>query len=260
MDHSVFFGWKEVESIYQSLKTNNLGIGLYMVSISIALIIIVSKGAKNFSNIRDSSTGIIDMKSFMDTIMPYIYGLMIVIAIPVIISTVEAGLSYIENITMSNIGFKHPKSIAEALEKELEEKMINGGIDIVLNPQNAIAHAFDMFGILTLKPLLAMLDQYLFAGALTIRYLYLLGLELVAPIAVVGLIAKETENWFYTWAKNMLACYLMIPIFLIALAFAEGLKQFLITEHGITSMALILVCFLKFSLFKFSATLVFKLI
>ncbi|MEN5058904.1 hypothetical protein [Sphingobacterium kitahiroshimense] len=258
MNQSIFYGWKEVEAVYQSLKVNTLGISLYVVSISIAVIIMVAKGSKQFPKMMDESTGTIDMKSFLKTITPYIYGLMIVSAIPVIISTMEKGLSFIEQGIMSSLGAKAPKSIADALEKELIEKMGNGGILGIV--QMDIAQMADIIGILVFKPLFAMLDQYLFAGALSIRYLYLLGLELVAPIAVVGLISEETQSWFFTWAKNMLACYLMIPMFLIALTFAEGLKQFLITESGITTFALFLVCFLKFSLFKFSATLVFKLI
>lgn len=258
MDQSIFYGWSEVETVYQSIKSDSWGISFYLVAISVALIIMVSKGASSFPKMIDEQTGTIDMKSFLTTIYPYIIGLIVVMAIPVIISTIEKALSYIEQATMTNIGADRPMKVADALSKELVEKMANGGVLAIIRMD--IAQILDIIGILVAKPFLAMLDQYLFAGALSIRYLYLMALELVAPIAVVGLISKETESWFFTWCKNMLACYLMIPMFLISLALAEGLKQFLITEGGVTSIALILVCFLKLGLFKFSASLVFKLI
>lgn len=258
MEHSIFFGWSEAEQVYQSIKTNNIGISLYLVAISIALIIMVAKGSVSFNKMIDEETGTIDMKGFLATITPYIIGLIIVLAIPVIISTIEKALSYIETSTMSSLGKNKPDKIADALSKELIEKMSNGGVLGLMTLD--VAQIIDLVSILLFKPLFAMLDQYMFAVAVAIRYLYLLGLELVAPIAVVGLISEKTQSWFFAWCKNMLACYLMIPMFLIAMTMAEGLKTYLITDGGITIFALFLVCVIKFALLKFSANLVFKLI
>ena len=258
MDTSIFYGWSEIEAVYQSIKTNNMGIALYMVAISIALVVMISKGGASFPKMIDSETGSIDFKAFLTTLYPYLIGLIVVSALPVIISTIEKARSFIEQSTMSSLGHTRPKKIADALEEELIEKMANGGILGIINMD--ITHMLDMVGILVFKPLFAMIDQYMFAGAIAIRYMYLLGLELVAPIAVVGLISEKTESWFFTWCKNMLACYMMIPMFLIALNMAEGLKTYLITDGGITTFALFVVCMLKFALLKFSANLVFKLI
>lgn len=256
MDKSVFFGWREIEAVYQSIKTDSLGIAVYSVAISIALIVMIIRGSKTFPELLDKETGSFDMKALFMSIYPYLVGLVIVTAMPVIISTIEKALSYIEQATMASLGTKQAASVSDALAKELIEKMGNGGFSLAMD----FSQMLDMVGILFFKPLFAFLDQWMFAGALAIRYLYLIALELVAPIAVVALMSKGTEAWFYTWAKNMLACYLMIPMFLLGIAIAEGLKYALITDSGITTPALFFVVCLKLSLLAAGRSLVFKLI
>lgn len=48
------------------------------------------------------------------------------------------------------------------------------------------------------------------------RYMWLLLLELVAPIAIVLVIHEGTRSYFYSWVKNMILCYMLIPMFLLA--------------------------------------------
>lgn len=48
------------------------------------------------------------------------------------------------------------------------------------------------------------------------RYMWLLLLDLAAPIAIVLIIHEGTRSYFYSWLRNMILCYLLIPMFLLA--------------------------------------------
>lgn len=56
---------------------------------------------------------------------------------------------------------------------------------------------------------------------ITQRYMWLLMLELVAPIAIILVIHENTRTYFYAWLKNMIICYLLIPMFLLADLFSN---------------------------------------
>lgn len=58
------------------------------------------------------------------------------------------------------------------------------------------------------------------------RYMWMLLLELIAPIAIVLMINENTRSYFYTWLKNMLICYMLIPMFLLADKFANEVASF----------------------------------
>lgn len=58
------------------------------------------------------------------------------------------------------------------------------------------------------------------------RYMWLLLLELIAPVAIVLVIHENTRSYFYTWLKNMLICYLLIPMFLLADKFSNEVASF----------------------------------
>lgn len=56
--------------------------------------------------------------------------------------------------------------------------------------------------------------------------MWLLLLELIAPVAIVLMIHENTRSYFYTWLKNMIICYLMIPMFLLADKFSNEVAGF----------------------------------
>jgi type IV secretory pathway VirB6-like protein len=58
------------------------------------------------------------------------------------------------------------------------------------------------------------------------RYMWLLMLELVAPIAIVLCIHETTRSYFFTWVKNMIICYMLIPMFLLADSFSNEVAGF----------------------------------
>lgn len=63
--------------------------------------------------------------------------------------------------------------------------------------------------------------KYTYTFFIVGRYMWLLMLELIAPIAIVLVIHDSTRSYFYTWVKNMIICYLLIPMFLLADKFSN---------------------------------------
>lgn len=65
------------------------------------------------------------------------------------------------------------------------------------------------------------LFKYTYTFFILGRYMWLLLLELIAPIAIILIIHENTRSYFYTWLKNMIICYLLIPMFLLADCFSN---------------------------------------
>lgn len=65
--------------------------------------------------------------------------------------------------------------------------------------------------------------KYVYFIFCAIRYLWLAMLQVLAPLAIVLSIDKETRSYFYSWLKNMIICYLLVPFYLMANVFSEAI-------------------------------------
>ena len=63
--------------------------------------------------------------------------------------------------------------------------------------------------------------DYIMLLFLCTRYLILLLLEIISPIAIACLYNKDTRSSFYTWVKQMLGCYMLYPGFILASVFSD---------------------------------------
>ena len=53
------------------------------------------------------------------------------------------------------------------------------------------------------------------------RYLILILLEVISPLAIACLYNSDTRSSFYTWARQMVGCYMLYPGFVIASVFSD---------------------------------------
>ena len=53
------------------------------------------------------------------------------------------------------------------------------------------------------------------------RYIYLLLLELVGPVAIICMLHPQTRGYFLTWTKNLFICHLLLPAFYLANYFSD---------------------------------------
>ena len=99
------------------------------------------------------------------------------------------------------------------------------------------------------------LFKYTYTFFILGRYMYLMMLELVAPIAIVLIIHDSTRSYFYSWLKNMIICYLLIPLFLLADKFSNEVALALVSGQeavgSVSVVVLVLVAvWIKFKLFS----------
>ena len=57
------------------------------------------------------------------------------------------------------------------------------------------------------------------------RYIWLLLLEIVSPVAVVCILHDATRSYFYTWVKNLFCCHLLLPAYGLTNLFSNELAK-----------------------------------
>lgn len=259
MDKSLgyFMSYGEIENAYRSLKFSTFPVTLYAMSFGIVTVWMVVNIVKNLDTIRDAKTNRVDMRALFSLCTPYIIGSTFAVAVPAIISLLEYGFAQIGEELMSQV----PISKADTIEKALREEMVQkasedssflSGFDIV--------ESLELILITIVKPTMFLIEQWLFGIATAGRFLYLMLLEVVAPLAVCSAISKNTESYFYTWCKHMLACYLLLPAFALAVAFADAMRIPLMNGGTVSVFALLGVLILKLYLIKVAGQRVFQLI
>jgi len=83
--------------------------------------------------------------------------------------------------------------------------------------------------------------KYIYTFFILGRYMWLLMLELVAPIAICLCIHETTRSYFFTWLKNMITCYLLIPMFLLADKFGNEVAGFSMEGNAAAGEATVLL-------------------
>lgn len=76
------------------------------------------------------------------------------------------------------------------------------------------------------------------------RYLMVLMMELVGPIAVVCLLNDNTRSSFFTWMKGMFGCFMLYPGFIMASVFADEYTANLITNSVWPAFVLVIFSFI----------------
>jgi len=212
-------GLKETKAIYAGLRTNELmSVSIGVVS-AIAIILILKKIIDVYRSAYSDKTRHPDIKAFLDLIYEYAFYLLIILALPYIIQAVESVLGSLEAKGLALLG-DSPKEGLEVAARDATEfqKTYKEGISW-LDPIPAV---FNYILCFLINPAISLVYSYMYSVCALTRYMYLLMLEIAAPIAVICLLSKRTEQHFYTWAKNMLVCYLMLPMFMLAIAFGTA--------------------------------------
>lgn len=255
---NVLFGLSEAEAAYREVKINSLVLITWSVGVSLATIFILIRMMKAYNSIKDSETGRVDIKALMNLLYPLLLTQFVIMGGPALILGLEELFAYMERTIMGQTNNSATKPLWDSLKQELVDKATSSTVGLF---RMDLGEALDYIGIMIVKPLVMALDHWIFALACSGRYLYLLLLELVSPIALVCLLGDEkVQQTFYTWAKNLFCCFLLLPAFCFANVFAEAIKTIMIEGGTYTTIALIMVLIAKLTLYKVAANYVFKLL
>ena len=254
------FNIDSLKNAYLSLKTEGvLSATLYLV-MAIAIMLIISEIIKIY--LECSENGRPDMKLVLKLSSKYLFFLAIIGALPHCISLIEQLLASVEDSLLSSWG-KAPDVGFSVLEKEYDaasQTMGRQGDFFGIFSILQLDLAIDLLVTTAIKPWLCYGIKHLYILTVFGRYAYLLMLEVVAPIAIVCLISAKTEQYFYTWLKNMMICYLMVPFFMLGDAFIN-LLWIMFAENDRYTFFIMLMAFIsKLWLFNFIRQRTFNLI
>lgn len=161
-------------------------------------------------------------KQFYELGREYILCIALICIMPVLLDTLETVLAYAADRLMESLaagGVYNPDNIwKKPIEQAFDDLMNSDIIDIAVNGldttfNSLLAGAVGCFG--------GVAYDYLMLVFLCTRYLILILLEVVSPLAIACLYNSDTRSSFYTWARQMVGCYMLYPGFVIASVFSD---------------------------------------
>ena len=161
-------------------------------------------------------------KQFYELGREYILCIALICIMPVLLDTLETVLAYAADRLMESLaagGVYNPDNIwKKPIEQAFDDLMNNDIIDIAVNGldttfNSLLAGAVGSFG--------GVAYDYLMLVFLCTRYLILILLEVISPLAIACLYNSDTRSSFYTWARQMVGCYMLYPGFIIASVFSD---------------------------------------
>lgn len=161
-------------------------------------------------------------KQFYELGREYILCIALICIMPVLLDTLETVLAYAADRLMESLaagGVYNPDNIwKKPIEQAFDDLMNSDIIDIAVNGldttfNSLLAGAVGSFG--------GVAYDYLMLVFLCTRYLILILLEVISPLAIACLYNSDTRSSFYTWARQMVGCYMLYPGFVIANVFSD---------------------------------------
>ena len=161
-------------------------------------------------------------KQFYELGREYILCIALICIMPVLLDTLETVLAYAADRLMEALaagGVYNPDNIwKKPIEQAFDDLMNSDIIDIAVNGldttfNSLLAGAVGSFG--------GVAYDYLMLVFLCTRYLILILLEVISPLAIACLYNSDTRSSFYTWARQMVGCYMLYPGFVIASVFSD---------------------------------------
>ena len=161
-------------------------------------------------------------KQFYELGREYILCIALICIMPVLLDTLETVLAYAADRLMESLaagGVYNPDNIwKKPIEQAFDDLMNSDIIDIAVNGldttfNSLLAGAEGSFG--------GVAYDYLMLVFLCTRYLILILLEVISPLAIACLYNSDTRSSFYTWARQMVGCYMLYPGFVIASVFSD---------------------------------------
>lgn len=190
------------------------------------------------------------VKHFFEVGKQYMIIMAVIAMLPPFITVFEQLLAYTAEHLVSNIApqgaYDHNQHILHLLKRMKDDFLSMDMVDMVTSGIDNILSGVLMAGI---GSFFACAYDYIMHVFMATRYLMLLLMELVGPIAIVCLLNDDTRSSFFTWLKGMFGVFMLYPGFIIASVFADEYVANLITADKFPAFILVIFSFiLKLSL------------
>ena len=217
-----------MEEIYSNLNRAYLQIkdmivieGFYALVAGIVITTFVFKLTAIVKNMVNDGKGF-NARHFYELGREYILCIGLICIMPVLLDTLETVRADGADELMRSLaagGVYNPDNIWKAPITQMLDDLMNGDIiDIVIN---GLDTGFNAFLAGTVGSFGGVAYDYIMLVFLCTRYLILILLEVVSPIAIACLYNNDTRSSFYTWVRQMFGCYMLYPGFIIASVFSD---------------------------------------
>ena len=175
----------------------------------------------------------------------YIFCIGLICIMPVLLGALETVLAYGADELMKSLasgGVYNPHNIWKDPISAMLDELMNGDItDIAVNGIDTLKWSL-ISG--TVGSLFGVAYDYIMLLFLCTRYLILLLLEIISPIAIACLYNKDTRSSFYTWVKQMLGCYMLYPGFILASVFSDLIVTNYVLQRSWSVLLMVIFSFL----------------
>ena len=213
--------YSNLNNAYLQIKGMIVVEGLYALVAGFVITTFVFKLAGIIKEMVHEGKGF-NAKQFYELGREYILCIALICIMPVLLDTLETVLAYAADRLMESLaagGVYNPDNIwKKPIEQAFDDLMNSDIIDIAVNGldttfNSLLAGAVGSFG--------GVAYDYLMLVFLCTRYLILILLEVISPLAIACLYNSDTRSSFYTWARQMVGCYMLYPGFVIASVFSD---------------------------------------
>ena len=213
--------YSNLNNAYLQIKGMILVEGFYALVAGFVITTFVFKLAGIIKEMVHEGKGF-NAKQFYELGREYILCIALICIMPVLLDTLETVLAYAADRLMESLaagGVYNPDNIwKKPIEQAFDDLMNSDIIDIAVNGldttfNSLLAGAVGSFG--------GVAYDYLMLVFLCTRYLILILLEVISPLAIACLYNSDTRSSFYTWARQMVGCYMLYPGFVIASVFSD---------------------------------------
>lgn len=247
-----------VISAYEAVKMNGVSQGIIALCSFIAVIIVIQKFVTAWKEAFSEGDKPVDMKQFFKLFYIYIYVFAIIMVAPFAFTIVETALGNIQNELISRYQEDVDLSIDEA-----DRNLYKGYIEVSANERhNWVGQQIQEVIMLPFNiaayTILLYATKYIFFFFAAARYLYLILLEIVTPIAVILYMDEKTKHYTHAYLKNLFVCYMTIPAFLIANALGSIIAENIMHMCGQNKYTMLGLLFaFVFKLFLFAKSVRF---
>lgn len=263
-----------VRAAYEACYKHEVSTGIIGLVSILAIVFMISKILSEYQKMRgDAKT---DRKVYFEMIKLYAKYAVFIAAFPFLIRGVETVFAEVQDSLTQSYNTSLEAAGTTAITKLVESYIIEtmtpqgdslsevivDGVDQMINPMRKISLWLDMLGIQTYMVAIYIL-KYIYFFFCCGRYLWLIMLQVLAPVAIVLALNKNTIHYTTSWGKNLLICYLLIPFFLIADSFSEAIISVVInsmdfSKYGLFAMfGLVIV---KISMFAYVSKKAYNLL
>ena len=180
-------------------------------------------------------------KQFYELGREYILCIALICIMPVLLDTLETVLAYAADRLMESLAYNPDNIWKKPIEQAFDDLMNSDIIDIAVNGldttfNSLLAGAVGSFG--------GVAYDYLMLVFLCTRYLILILLEVISPLAIACLYNNDTRSSFYTWVKQMLGCYMLYPGFILASVFSDLIVTNYVLQRSWSVLLMVIFSFL----------------